>query len=171
MGTKVPPDSGPLSVRAFVLRFVGVFLVFEALVYGLLWREAWFEPYARWNAQGAAWLLRPLLEGVRADGGLLSSTGFTIRVRPGCDAYQASAVLLAGVVAFPASLKRRLMGAGLGLASLLALNLVRLAALQWTGVHHPDHFESMHLAWLPALYVTAALTLLFAWALWARGRA
>lgn len=156
------------SVRAFLLRFALVFAALEALVLLVLWRERWFEPYAAWNARLTAWLLGPFVEGARAVGAVLVSPTYSIHVRPGCDAYQASVVLLAGVVAIPAARGRKWLGAGLGLACLLALNPLRLAALLWTGVHHPEHFERMHFEILPALYVAAALALWLGWALWAR---
>lgn len=157
-----------LPVRTFVLRFALAFAVLEALVLFVLWRERWFEPYAAGNARITAWILGPFLEGTRAVGAVLVSPNYSIQVRPGCDAYQASAVLLAGVVAFPAARVRKGLGAALGLLCLFALNPLRLAALLWTGVHHPAHFDRMHFEVLPALYVAAALGLWLGWALWAR---
>lgn len=166
---EAPPGTPPSwPVRRFLLRFALVFGLLEATVLLVLYRAAWFEPYARLNARLAAWLLGPLLEGVRAAGGVLVSPTYTIHVRPGCDAYQACVVLLAGVVAMPAPRARKWLGAGVGLLALLALNPPRLAALLWTGVHHRELFEEMHLSILPALYVLVALGLWLGWALWAR---
>jgi exosortase/archaeosortase family protein len=157
-----------LSVRAFVLRFVAAFLVLEAFVYWVLWSEVLFAPYAELNARWSAVILGPFLEGAWAQDGYLMTPAFSIQVRPGCDSYQASAVLLAGIVAFPAPLARKLIGATVGSACLLVLNLLRLAMLQWTGSRHRALFESMHLEILPAAFVGAALFLLLSWALWAR---
>jgi exosortase/archaeosortase family protein len=160
--------SPPVSVRTFVLRFVVVFALLEALVYLVLWKERWFAPYAAFNARAVAALLAPFLEGTRAAGGYLSHPSFNLQVRPGCDAYQASAVLLAGVVAFPARPGRKWIGAGVGLAMLSILNLFRIAILLWTGIHHPAQFETMHLEVLPLVFVASALAMLLGWALWAR---
>lgn len=160
--------AGRLSVRAFVLRFALAFALLEALVYLVLWSGPFFDPYAALNARWTAALLRPFLEGVQAQGGYLISPAFSLQVRPGCDSYQASAVLFAGIVAFPAPLARKLIGAAVGGACLLILNLLRLAALLWTGIHHGAQFERMHLEILPAVFVGAALFLLLSWAMWAR---
>jgi len=162
-----PPDES-VSVRAFVLRFVAAFLVLEAFVYWVLWSVPVFAPYAELNARWSAALLAPFLEGVRAQDGYLIAPAFSIQVRPGCDSYQASAVLLAGIVAFPAPLARKLIGAIVGSLCLLVLNLFRLATLQWTGSRHRALFDSMHLEILPAVFVGAALFLLLSWALWVR---
>ena len=166
-----PPHDRPVSLRGFVLRFALAFVVLEALVYLVLWYAPFFAPYAEWNARMTAALLHPFLDGTRAEGGYLMAPTFSLQVRPGCDSYQAIAVLLAGIVAFPATLGRKLLGAGLGIAALLALNLLRLAALLWTGVYHGNLFQRMHLEILPALFVGAALCLLLAWASWARSAA
>lgn len=163
-----PPASGPSPVRAFVLRFVLAFVVLEALVLLVLQHGPWFAPYAEWNARLTAALLGPLLDDARAVGGSLVAPSFSISIRPGCDAYEASAVLVAGIVAFPAPLGRKWIGALVGVACLLAVNLLRLAALLWTGVHHPDLFEAMHLEILPIGIVAVSLGLLVGWALWAR---
>ena len=158
-----------LSVRAFVLRFVLAFALLEGLVYLVLWYAPFFEPYAALNARLTAVLLRPFLEGTQALGGYLTTPTFGFQVRPGCDSYQATAVLFAGIVAFPAALARKLIGAAVGAVCLLVLNLLRLAALLWTGVHHGALFDRMHLEILPAVFVGTALFLLLTWAVWARG--
>jgi exosortase/archaeosortase family protein len=161
---------GRPSVRAFVLRFLVAFAVLETLTYLVLWRNEWFAPYAAANAHATAWLLGPFEEGVQASGPLLISPAFSIQVRPGCDAYQAGAVLLSGILAFPAPAMVKLVGATLGLASLQVLNVLRLATLLWTGIHHRAQFERMHIEILPLVFVAASLALLLGWALWARRR-
>src|SRR5262245_44418894 len=85
----------PLPVRTFVLRFVLFFVALEALVRLALWYRPIFAPYAEVNARLTALLVAPFLDGAQATGAYLSAPGFSILVRPGCDAYQASAVLIA----------------------------------------------------------------------------
>ena len=147
------PATGRGSLRAFVLRFVLAFVVLETLVYLVLWHPLLFTPYAEVNAHLTAVLLSPFIDGVQARGAHLASPGFSMLVRPGCDGYQASAVLLSGVWAFPAPPRRKWIGAVAGVAAMLGLNLLRLAALLWTGIHHRAHFESMHIQILPGILV------------------
>ena len=152
----------------FALRFGLAFLLLEAFVYLVLWHPSWFTPYAEINARLTALLLAPFVEGLIAQGAYLASPEFTMLVRPGCDGYQACAVVLAGVWAFPAPRSRKWIGAVVGVAAMLALNPLRLAALLWTGIHHRAQFELMHIQVLPGLFVGAALFLLLGWAVWAR---
>jgi exosortase/archaeosortase family protein len=166
-----PPAAPPaVSPRAFLLRFALAFAVLEALVYGLLWRDGWFAPYARWNAAGTAWLFGPFVEGLRATESYLMMPAGSVVVKPGCDAYQASAVLLAGIVAFPAHARQRVVGAVAGVAILSLLNLVRLGAILLVLVHRPELFDRMHVEILPGLFVLAALALWLGWILWVRPR-
>jgi exosortase/archaeosortase family protein len=151
-----------------VLRFALAFAVLEGFVYIVLWHASLFEAYAGLNVRLTAALLRPFLAGTEATGPYLIAPAFSMQVRPGCDSFQASAVLFAGIFAFPAPLARKLAGAVIGGVALLVLNLLRLAVLLWTGVHHGALFQRMHLEVLPAVFVVAALFLLLAWALWAR---
>jgi len=156
-------------VRSFALRFALAFVLLEALVYLVLWSGPLFDPYAALNARWTTALLAPFLDGARAEGAYLVTPTFSMQVRPGCDGFQASAVLLAGIVAFPATMRRKWIGALLGIGALLVLNLARLGVLLWTGVHARGSFQSMHLEILPAVFVGVALFLLLGWAVWARG--
>lgn len=155
-------------MRSFALRFVLAFALLEAFVYFVLWHPRWFAPYAEVNARLVAALLSPITPGLQASGAYLTSPGYSLLVRPSCDAYQACAVLLAGILAFPAPARRKWLGAAVGVTALLTLNLLRIAALLWTGLEHPERFELMHVQVLPGIFVAAALFLLFGWALWAR---
>ncbi len=154
-----------------MLRFALFFLIFEAAIFLVLWREPIFRPYAGFNAKLAAAVLSPFVDGTTAQSGFLSAPGFAIQVRPGCDAYQASAVLLAGIAAFPASARKKLAGALVGVAALCLLNVVRLAAILLTGIHRPALFDAMHLEIMPGVFMVSALVLWLAWAQWTRARA
>ena len=100
--------------------------------------------------------------------GYLLAPGFTINIRPGCDAYQSSAVLLAGIAAFPAPRGRKLVGAALGTTVLLGLNVLRLALILVTGLRRKELFDTMHLEVMPAVLLFAALALWLGWMLWVR---
>ena len=162
-------DHGGRSVAGFLWRFALVFAAAEILITFFLWKDAIFLPYAKLNARLTAALLSPWLEGVQASERFLISPLFTIQIRPGCDSYQASAVLLAGIAAFPAPLLKKLGGAAIGLVLLMGMNVLRLAAILLTGIHHPTLFNTMHLEILPGAFVVAALALWLTWALWSRG--
>ena len=89
-------------------------------------------------------------------------------VLPRCDSYQASAVLLAGILAFPAPLARKWIGAAVGVAFLMLLNLGRLVVLLWVSLEHPTLFQTMHFEVLPGVFLLVALGLWLGWMSWVR---
>lgn len=164
-----PAPPRPRSpVLGFLARFVLVFAALECLIVFGLWRDSWFAPQAALNARLSALLCAPWIEGVQGVSSYLIAPTYAINIRPGCDAYQASAVLLAGIAAFPAPWTRKLWGALLGVLVLLVLNLVRLGAILWVGIHHRELFETMHLEVLPAVFLFVAVFLWLGWIAWVR---
>jgi exosortase H (IPTLxxWG-CTERM-specific) len=158
-----------------VLRFVLLFGVCMVVFYAfrlLPWftDQIWL-PYLRVNAMMSAWLLSMLGEQATAASVSVFSPRFRLEIAQGCDAIEPSALFVAAVIAFPASLKRTLIGLVVGVAILLALNLVRIVSLYYTGVHWPSAFETMHIdVWQP-IFIVFAMILWIIWAVWATRRA
>jgi exosortase/archaeosortase family protein len=167
----VPPPAVGTSVRRFLITFALVFGGLMALTYQVLYWAPIFDPFATFNARLCTLILGPFFESVSAEGlflsarwSLLDPQEFKIAIRPGCDSFQASAVLLAGISAFPATWKERLIGAVVGLVFLFLLNLARLCLMLLVGLRHPSLFDTFHLEIMPVVFVASALA---AWILWA----
>lgn len=79
-----------------------------------------------------------------------------------CSGADAIALCLATIFAFPASRAKRLRGATLGVALLLAFNILRIASLSHTA-GEPERFDLLHLWVWPALLVLGASLYIFAW--------
>jgi len=152
------------SVRRFLLIFALSFAGFMAFTYQVLYLDAVFVPWATLNGRLCALILAPFLDEVVSRGDILSTKGFSVQILRGCDSFQASAVLLAGIVAFPATWKERLVGAGLGLLFLFLLNVVRLCIMLLVGLHQRSLFDTFHTQIMPMVFVLAALGI---WMLWA----
>lgn len=58
-----------------------------------------------------------------------SRTGFAMTIEAGCNGVEAMLVLLAGIVAYPAPPRLKLIGLAIGVAAIQALNLVRIVSL------------------------------------------
>jgi exosortase/archaeosortase family protein len=91
-------------------------------------------------------------------------------VRRGCDGIQAMGILAIAISLLPGNPRRKLLGIVAGVGMLLAINLVRLVSLFWTGVHHPQLFQVMHVHVWPALLVTCAVLHVIVWSHWATQR-
>jgi exosortase/archaeosortase family protein len=107
------------------------------------------------NALGNATVVR--------DADILSS-GFGISVVTACTGLFVTGLFLAAVAAFPASWRAKLVGAGIGLVALFAVNVVRLASLYYVGVYWRSALEPIHQLVWQSLVIAFAVSL---WLLWA----
>src|SRR4029453_13901506 len=81
--------------------------------------------------------------GVRATGKVIASTtnGFAVSIEAGCNGVEATLVLIAAMLAFPAPWKHKLLGLVAGIVAVQALNVVRVISLFYLGQWDRDVFE------------------------------
>jgi len=97
-------------------------------------------------------------------GSTVSSGLFGITVVTACTGLFTTGLFLIAVIAYPTGWKPKLIGAGLGLAGVFLLNVVRLVSLYYIGVHLPGFLDAAHqLIWQSVLIVFAVAL----WLLWA----
>jgi exosortase H (IPTLxxWG-CTERM-specific) len=138
------------------------------LLFYLTYRNPWFESHVFTPLVNIyAWLSGQVLLLFGYDvviySDIISSSGFSVSVKKGCDAAEPMAIFVAGILAFPALISRKLVGLGVGLAVLFVLNIIRIVTLYLTGVYNPDFFESMHLAVWQVAFIAVAVLLWFLW--------
>jgi exosortase H (IPTLxxWG-CTERM-specific) len=93
--------------------------------------------------------------------------GFAFQISRGCLGVVPLVLLAAGILAYPASGRKKLWGLVAGLPALAALNLVRLAQLFVTGVRWPGAFDVAHAVVWQVIVVLATLGIWLAWVRWA----
>ncbi len=59
--------------------------------------------------------------------------GFAVSIESGCNGVEATIVLVAAILAFPAPWKRRLMGLVVGVVAVQGLNIIRVISLFYLG--------------------------------------
>lgn len=62
-----------------------------------------------------------------------ATTGFAVSTKAGCNGVEAAVVVIAGIVAFPASLKNKAIAFLAGFLVIQALNIVRIISLFYLG--------------------------------------
>jgi exosortase H (IPTLxxWG-CTERM-specific) len=104
---------------------------------------------------------------VLAHGKVLQSTsnGFAVSIEAGCNGVEATIVLVAAVLAFPAPWRRKIAGLGIGIVAVQGLNIVRVISLFYLGQWNFSVFEWAHLYVWQALIM---LDVLVVWLLWVR---
>ena len=154
-----------------MIRFFVLFLVLLALLFGLEltpWAQRWFVvPWTTALAQISTGLVTLFDSGVVATGKVISSTanGFAVSIEAGCNGVEATIVLVAAMLAFPAPWKNRLIGLAVGIVAVQGLNIVRVISLFYLGQWNRDVFEWAHLYVWQALIM---LDVLIVWLVWVR---
>ena len=153
-----------------IAKFV-LFLVLQATLFGLEltpWAQTWFvEPWTIALAHISTWLVTLFDPDVVATGRVIRSTtnGFAVSIEAGCNGIEATIVLLAAMLAYPAPWKRKLVGLAAGTLAVQGLNVVRVISLFYLGQWNRHWFEWAHLYVWQALIM---LDVLVVWLVWVR---
>jgi exosortase H (IPTLxxWG-CTERM-specific) len=85
---------------------------------------------------------------------------FFVDLKTGCNGLVAVLIFISAVLAFPASLKHKVMGIVLGTLVIQGFNVIRIGVLFYLGLHHRELFEAVH------VYVAQSILIAIAAALW-----
>ena len=117
------------------------------------------QPFTAGLAWVSASIILPFDDTVISTGRILrdSVSGFAVSIEAGCNGVEASIVLIAGVLAFPASWREKLLAIVLGFIAIQSLNIVRIVSLFYLGQWNYDIFEWTHLYLWPVLIMMDVL--------------
>lgn len=151
----------------FVVLFAVLMGVFYATTFLPYVNRTLIPRYMRLNAQASAMICNIFGEGATTRDTSLSSPRFSVDIQHGCDAIEPSALFIAAVLAFPASLRSKIPGILTGTLVLAVINLIRIVTLFYTGIYFPRAFQIMHVdVWQP-IFIVLSLTFWVIWAWWA----
>ena len=154
-----------------MVRFFLGFLLLQAALFGCEltpWGQQWFvTPWTDALAAASADIVKLFDPQVIAQGKVLRSVrnGFAVSIEAGCNGVEASIVLVAAMLAFPAPWRRKLIGLVIGVIAVQGLNVVRVISLFYLGQWSFGAFEFAHLYVWQALIM---LDVLIVWLLWVR---
>ena len=147
----------------FLVRFVAFLAVFYLGVAVRPVNDYVIVPFTAQIVTVSTAVLRTLGEPARSVGTQIHGKGFAVDVKNGCNGVEAMLILVAAVLAFPASWRQRLAGIAIGVAVIQILNLVRVVSLFWLGVHRPDIFETFHTAVWQTILILVAVVVFLLW--------
>jgi len=154
-----------------VLRFFVTFIVMLAVLFGLeltpVAQRYFVGPWTDALAAISAWLVTVFDPGVTASGNVLRSAanGFAVSIEAGCNGVEATLVLVAAMLSFPAPWRKKLAGLAIGIVAVQSLNIVRVISLFYLGQWNYRVFEWAHLYVWQALIM---LDVLIVWLVWVR---
>ena len=152
-------------------RFLIVFVVLLAVSFGLeltQWAQAWVvTPWTDTVARISGWLMRTFDATITTTGNVIASTAsaFAVAIEAGCNGVEATLVLVAAMLAFPAPWRHRAVGILVGVATVQTLNILRVVTLFYLGQWNAAVFEWAHLYVWQALIM---LDVLIVWVVWVR---
>lgn len=143
----------------FVLIFAAVLLTLFGLEMTTVAQQQVVEPFTSMLARISAAIISPFDDSVVAYGKVLrfQDTGFAVSIEAGCNGVEATIVLIAAVVAFPAPWKARLVTIVSGFLAIQILNIARIISLFYLGDWDLTIFSWVHLYLWPALIMLDVL--------------
>ena len=126
------------------------------------------EPFSHELAAASAIAINLFGGDAAANGAILSlvKAGGGVEIANGCNAIEASILLAAAILAFPAPLGRRAVGAALGVLMLQSVNLIRIISLLYLNRYAPSWFDFFHLYLWDALIMLDGLLIFLVWHRW-----
>mgnify|MGYP001178913483 CR=1 FL=1 len=152
----------------FVLIFCGVLGALFAIEMLNPVQRAVIQPFTALLANVSTAVIVPFDATVIAEGRILrdATTGFAVSIEAGCNGVEATIVLVAGIVAFPASLRHKMISILVGFLFVQALNIVRIISLFYLGQWNYTVFEWFHLYLWPVLIMLDVLVVFAIYLQW-----
>ncbi len=152
-----------------MIRFLLLFLAIQGVLFGaqlLPWGQEYFVvPWTNTLAVICQKIVAFFDPNVTAVGKILRSTnnGFAVSIEAGCNGVEATIVLLAAILAFPAPWKYKVVGFVVGLIAVQGLNIIRVISLFYLGQWNMKWFEWAHLYVWQALIMLDVLIVFLIW--------
>ena len=155
-------------IALFVVVLVGLFCLelLEPVQRSLI------QPFTGSIATLSAALLTLFDPDVVASGRVIRHTTaqFAVSIESGCNGIEAAIVLIAGIVAMPATIPARLAAILIGFTAIQVLNVARVISLFYLGQWNVDVFTWTHLYLWPVLIMLDVLLIFALYLRWLQGR-
>ena len=131
-------------------------------LYFQLFGSQFIQTVSELTAESSAFTLNLFGAGVNTNGTIVASDRFAYNIVAECTAVGPLILFLGAVVAYPAGLRSKATGAGLGLLIIGGLNVVRLVSLFYIGTYAPRQLDVAHLlVWQGAMILSVVMLWLF----------
>lgn len=150
-------------ITRFCLLFLGLLVCFSIILSQRPVEKLFSTPFTTVIASQAAWILKAIGMDVHASGVSISGEGFSVEILGNCNAIFETMLFLSAIIAFPASIKEKALGGGLGTIFIYLLNLIRVVVLYLIGVYAPNYFDESHVYVSQTIFIV--MVAMF-WLLW-----
>ena len=152
------------AIIKFCVVFLGLLIILTATFPFLSDK---FNPQLTWlmvvTADVTGLFLKLFGMGVNVSGRVVSLSNFSMEVVGECTGLYEMLIFLAAMIAYPASYKKKLIGAGLGIPLLYMINVIRMIFIAIIGNWSPKTFDFFHMYFWQ---VAMILIIVSVWVLW-----
>ena len=147
----------------FLVKFFGILVAAYLLVAWKPVNDHVIVPFTAAIAAGSGVLLNGIGQDVTVSDTTIASSRFAVNINNGCNGVEAMLILLASIVAFPASAGARVAGLVIGALAVQLLNAIRIVSLYLLGVYQPRLFDLFHTAVWQVVIILAAIGFFLLW--------
>jgi len=94
-------------------------------------------------------------------GSIIQLPSISLDVKFGCNGLEAVMIYSVAVIAFPAPWKKKLIGISAGFLIIQVVNILRIAALAYSGIHFKSLFEYIHIYVAQGMMIAVSLGVFF----------
>ena len=102
-----------------------------------------------------------IVDGIQ--GSIIHLKGVSLDVKFGCNGLEAFLIYTVAILAFPAPLKKKLIGISVGFIVLQVLNVGRIAGLGLSGIYLKEYFHYIHIYVAQGIMIVLALVTFLVW--------
>ena len=96
-------------------------------------------------------------------GSIITVAGISLDVKFGCNGLEAVMIYAVGVISFPATWKKKLLGIVAGFIVIQIINIIRIVALAYSCVYFKTLFEYIHVYVAQGIMIAIALGIYLLW--------
>ena len=155
-------------VLKFLLGFAASMIIFYLIYLSPFFVEYIGKPILAGEAKISSFLLNIMGQGTAAKEDVISSPGYAISIKNGCDGLETLAIMLSGIVVFPIAFRLKWPGLLYGTLALMVLNFFRIAVLFIVGKNFSQEvFDFLHEQGGFVIFTVLGVFLWIIWANWA----
>ncbi|MEK6672658.1 MAG: exosortase H [Nitrospirota bacterium] len=94
-------------------------------------------------------------------GSVINLPSIALDVKFGCNGLEAVMIYSVAVIAFPAAIKKKLIGIVAGFVIIQVINILRIAALAYSGIYFQKLFEYIHIYVAQGMMIAISLGIFF----------
>ena len=147
-----------------MLKFLLLFLFFWIGFFFVAWMFTDdLKVLCPWTATQVSWAMRLLGVESTASGTLCTFGPRSVTIIMECTALQVAMIYAALVLAYPSSVKAKLIGIGAGLPLILVINIIRLVVICFVLWWKPEYFEMMHIYVWQVVFIVVVVAMAALW--------